>query len=221
MMRRLRFIFQLIAGGAGLLPLLVLGHGAEFLDARFELRDGVLRLRIVADYGGNPMIADEAEARKVVADALRIELGASKKQHRLDELAPLKIAQDAARDPQSPIPQMEVDPKQPHQLLTAYWRWAAPDGEVRFFAPETSKQTVLFWMHEPDVSPPRWSLLVPGDRTPAIVVKRPWWTRVWTWGAIFLAVALGVVTAIWLFFNRSRTRRDAKGKNLMVDSEVE
>ncbi len=214
MMRRLRFIVRLIAGGASWLPLLAVGHGAEFLDARFELRDGVLRLRIVADYGGNPMIADEAEARKVVADALRIELGASKTQHRLDELAPLKIVQHAARDAQSPMPKTEVEPKHPHQLLTAYWRWAAPDGEVRFLAPETSQQTVLFWMHEPNVSPPRWSLLVPGDQTPAIVVKRPWWTHTWLWGAIIVGVLLGAVTAIRLLLRRRRAPRNTNGEEL-------
>lgn len=214
MMRRLRFIVRLIAGGAGLLPLLAVGHGNEFLDARFELRDGVLRLRIVADYGGNPMIADEAEARKVVADALRVELGTSKTQHRLDELAPLNIAEHATRDAQSPMPQTEVEPKQPHQLLTAYWHWTAPDGEVRFLAPETSNQTVLFWMHEPDVSPPRWSLLVPGDRTPAIVVKRPWWTHTWLWGAIIAGVILLAVIAIRLLLRRRRTSQNAIGEEL-------
>lgn len=202
MMRRLRFIVRLIAGGAGLLPLLVYGHSTEFLDARFELRDGVLRLRIIADYAGNPMIADEAEARKVVADALRIELGASKTQHRLDDLAPLKIAERGTRDAQSPLPQTEADPQKPHQLLTAYWSWAAPDGEVTFLAPETSKQTVLFWLREPDVSPPRWSLLVPGDRTPAIVVKHPWRTRVWIWGAIIAAAFLLIMILSRLFIRR-------------------
>lgn len=205
MMRRLRFMVRWIAGGASLLPLFAYGHGAEFLDARFELREGVLRLRIIVDYGGNPMIADEAEARKVLADALRIELGASKSQHRLDELAPLKIIKSATRDTQSPMPQTEANPEQPHQLLTAYWRWAAPDGEVKFFAPETSQQTVLFWLREPNVSPPRWSLLVPGDRTPLIVVKSPWWKHLWLWGAILIGVILAALTTIRLRLLRRRS----------------
>lgn len=206
MMRGLRFIIRLIAGGAALLPLLAPGHGTEFLDARFELRDGVLRLRIVADYAGNPMIADEAEARKVVTDALRIEVGTSKTQHRLDELAPLQIVERGTRDAQSPMPRTEADdPKQPHQLLSAYWRWSAPDGEVRFFVPETSQQSVLFWLREPNVSPPRWSLMVPGDRTPVIVVKRPWHTQFWLWGAIIVGVLIGAVIAIRLFLRFRRT----------------
>lgn len=206
MMRRSRFIIRLIAGGAALLPLLALGHGTEFLDARFELRDGVLRLRIVADYAGNPMIADEAEARKVVADALRIEVGPSKTQHRLDELATLQIVERGTRDDQSPMPRTEADdPKQPHQLLSAYWHWSAPDGEVRFFVPETSQQSVLFWLREPNVSPPRWSLMVPGDRTPVIVVKRPWHTQVWLWSVIIIGAILAAVIAIRLLLRLRRT----------------
>ncbi len=204
MMRRPRFIIRLIAGGAALLPLLALGHGTEFLDARFELRDGVLRLRIVADYAGNPMISDEAEARKVVTDALRIEVGTSKIQHRLDELAPLQIVERGTRDAQSPMPRTEADdPKQPHQLLSAYWRWPAPDGEVRFFVPETSQQSVLFWLREPNVSPPRWSLMVPGDRTPVIVVKRPQRSQIWLWGAVIIGVLFAVVVAIRLLLRRT------------------
>jgi hypothetical protein len=205
MMRGLRFIIRLIAGGAVLLPLLALGHGTEFLDARFELRDGVLRLRIVADYVGNPMIADEAEARKVVADALRIEVGASKTPHRLDELAPLQIVERGTRDALSPMPRTEADdPKQPHQLLSAYWRWSAPDGEVRFFVPETSQQSVLFWLREPNISPPRWSLMVPGDRTPVMVVKHPWRSPFWLWGVISVGVLFVSVLAIRLLLRRSQ-----------------
>jgi len=203
-MRRLRFTIRRIAAGAALLPLLALGHGTEFLDARFELRDGALRLRIVADYAGNPMIADEAEARKVVADALRIEVGTSKTPHRLDELAPLQIVERGTRDAQSPMPRTEADdPKQPHQLLSAYWRWSAPEGEVRFFVPETSQQSVLFWLREPNVSPPRWSLMVPGDRTPVMVVKHPWHSQIWPWGAISIGVLFMAVLVTW----PGRTRR--------------
>jgi hypothetical protein len=193
-MRRLRIIARIFAGGAAVLPLLVHAHDGEFLQARFEARDDVLQLQIVADYGGNPMIADEAEARKVLTDALRIEVGASKTQHRLDELAPLTIAPRAERDTESPAPQTETDSTHPHQFLAASWRWSAPDGEVRFFTPETSRQTVLFWLHEPGVSPARWTMLVSGDRTPPIAVKRPWWKYTWLWATILLA-GLAAATA--------------------------
>lgn len=198
MMRRLRFIARIIAGGACWLPLLADGHGAEFLDARFEARNGLLHLQIIADYGDNPMLANETEARKALSDALRIELASSKTQHRLDELAPLKITPRVERDAQSPVPKSGDHAEHAHHLLAASWRWAAPEGEVRFLVPETSHQTVLFWLHEPGVSPPRWSMLVPGDRTPAIVVKRPWWRQSWLWGAIIGTAILAAATAIRL-----------------------
>ena len=194
-MRCLRFIARLFTGGAAALPLLAQAHDGEFLQARFEARHGVLHLQIIADYGGNPMIADEAEARRVLADALRIEVGESKIQHRLDELAPLTIKPRAARDTQSPMPHTENDPEHPHQLLAASWRWSAPDGEVRFFVPETSRQTVLFWVHEPGASPARWTMLVSGDRTPTIAVKRPWWKHSWLWAALIMLGLLATVTA--------------------------
>jgi hypothetical protein len=208
-MRRLRFIARLFTGGVAVLPLLAQAHDGEFLQARFEARHGVLHLQIIADYGGNPMIADEAEARRALTDSLRIEVGESKTQHRLDELAPLTIAPRAARDTQSPAPQNETDPRHPHQLLAASWRWSAPDGEVRFFNPETSQQTVLFWVHEPGVSPTRWTMLVAGDRTPTIAVKRPWWKHSWLWGALIVAgISAGV--AAWRHLRRDDGIADHK-----------
>lgn len=205
MMRCSRLISRCIAGGAGWLPLLAVGHGAEFLDARFEARHGELRLRIIADYGDNPMIADEAEAKMILSDALRIELGPSDIGLRLDELAPVTIMPCVDRDARSPMPRTEAG-SAAHRLLAASWRWSAPDGVVRFLVPATSRQTVLFWIDEPGDSPPRWSMLVPGDRTPDIAVRRPWWRKPLVWGGVagVLLLASGVT---WRFVPLGRTAR--------------
>jgi hypothetical protein len=149
----------------------------------------MVNLRIVAQYGDNPMIADEAEARKVLADALRIEVGKAGTNHRMDELTPLLMAPRAARDPESPMPPSTDDHAHSEKLLEASWTWAATEEDVSFFVPETSNQVVLFWMPAPGEKSPRWSLLVPGDRTPAIFVKLPWWRTRW-------ATALGVVLVL-------------------------
>jgi|GEM_PF-4190562 len=199
--RLLRFIVQLIAGAASALPLLVYGHGGEFLEARLEVQGGMVNLRIVAQYGDNPMIANEAEARKVLADALRIEVGTARTNHRLDELTPLVMAPRAARDPESPMPQTPDDHAHFDKLLEATWNWAATEEDVGFIVPETSRQTVLFWMHTPGEKSPRWSLLVPGERTPAIFVKLPWWRSRWATGA-GVALAFLVTITVYLYLRR-------------------
>lgn len=204
MMRRLRLIARIIAGGATALPLLLHAHNGEFLEARFARQQDVLHVRIIADHGDNPMIADEDEARKALTDALRIEVGASKSQHRLEELAPLDITKNAHRHPKSPVPGSEGHPEHHHHLMAATWKWSAPAGEVRFLVPETSRHTVLFWLDEPGVSPPRWSMLVPGDYTPVISIQRPAWKNPWLWSTALVA-GLGAAA-----FVSQRLRRQAR-----------
>jgi len=46
-------------------PLSALGHGAEFLSAKLTLLpEAEVLLEVTADYGGNPLIADEAAAKQ-------------------------------------------------------------------------------------------------------------------------------------------------------------
>ncbi len=205
--RRLRFIVQLIAGVASALPLLVYGHGGEFLEARLEVQGGMVNLRIVAQYGDNPMIADEAEARQALADALRIEVGTARTNHRLEELKPVVMAPRTARDPESPMPPSTDDHAHSEKLLEASWNWAATEEDVCFLVPETSNQVVLFWMPAPGEKSPRWSLLVPGDRTPAISVTIPWWRSRWMTGAGVVLVLLVTIAVHLVLRRRSSPHR--------------
>jgi len=205
--RLLRFIIQLIAGVASSLPLLLYGHGGEFLEARLEAQDGTLNLRIVAQYGDNPMIADEAEARKVLADAVRIEVGTAGKNQRLDELTPLVMAPRAARDTGSPMPKTAEDSSHSDKLLEASWTWPATEENVNFLVPETSGQVVLFWIPAPGEKTPRWSLLIPGDRTPAIFVKLPWWRARWVAG-VGVGLVLLVTATVYLYLRRRALNRE-------------
>lgn len=200
------FIIPIIAGGAMGLPLFAFGHGSEFLDAKFYLDDsGRANLEITADYGGNPMIANEQEARTVLADAVRIFIGS--KDHKLADLAPLKLEPGNQLDPDSPTPRGGEDPKVPHQLLTAIWQWRPATESISFSIPAASSQTVLFWMREPNVSPPRWSMLLPGDRTPAIPVPPPP-HRLALWG--WLAMPLPFL-ALWWWRRRLAATADTTG----------
>ena len=77
-MRFARSIFILAAGGAILAPLCVFGHGAEFLSAKLTLLpEAEVLLEITADYGGNPLIADEAIAQEALIDPVRLRRGES------------------------------------------------------------------------------------------------------------------------------------------------
>ena len=182
-MPRLAPLLQLIAGGAAALPLLAFGHGSEFLDAKFFFdRAGVAHLEITADYGGNPMLANAEEAKAALIDALRIIC--NDEEHKLSDLAPLKIEPRAQPDPESPAPRGPEDAQTKQQLLTARWQWQPSATALRFFVPKDSMHTTLFWMREPDVHPPRWSMLIAADRTPAIPV--PPRASLWPWFAALL-----------------------------------
>ena len=181
---------RFIAGGAIMLPLLASGHGSEFLDAKFYFDDcGIAHLHITADYGGNPMISSEQEARTVLTDALRIAVGAH--EYKLTDLAPLQFQPRDQPDPESPAPRGPEDPQTQHQLLTAQWQWRPSATTLQFFVPRANSQTALFWMREVNVHPPRWSMLIPGDYTPAIPVptqpSQPAWLAL-----LFVPLAAGV-----------------------------
>ncbi len=65
--------FLIIAGGAFMFPLFTFGHSSEFLLAKLCLTEsGECLLEVTADYGDNPMIADENEARRALHGLFQI-----------------------------------------------------------------------------------------------------------------------------------------------------
>jgi hypothetical protein len=123
-----RFILSILAGGAVMAPLFAFGHACEFLVARLEVNGDCLRLEITADYGGNPLIEDEAEARRAVRSILRVSSG--EKVRALEDLAPLRMELRSDWDPEAPTAFAPAPDGQPHQLLTAMWSWQADADEV-------------------------------------------------------------------------------------------
>ena len=116
-MRSRTVIISLLAGGAIMLPLLASGHGMELMQARLQFDPaGIAHLEMTADYAGNPMINSEGEARTALQDLLRIEVGGQ--QHKLSELAPLRLEKRDQFDPTSPLPLPEEAAGVKHQLLT-------------------------------------------------------------------------------------------------------
>lgn len=179
-MRIARSILILAAGGAVLAPLCALGHGAEFLSAKLTLLpDAEVLLEITADYGGNPLIADESTAREALSDPVRL------KRHEtlvpLAELAAVNITQHDNWAEFAPASYLPSDTEaQPHALITAAWRWRSETPEIVFEMPKGKLHDVLLWTRDQtnlDVSP-KWMLLLAGDRSKAIPVHwTPWWQR--------------------------------------------
>ena len=171
------------------LPLFASGHGTEMLDARFEftLKEGAVKLTITADFSGNPMLANEAEARAALADALRVKFKDG--EHKLSDLAPLNMELGNIPDPESPMPRAPVDPSLKHELVMAHWSWVPTAKNIEFTVPRTSNQTVLFWMNEPGVKEKRWSILISGDSTPVISVPES--ARRWLFWAVLAGCVFG------------------------------
>jgi len=168
-MFRHRAIIRLIAGGAIVLPLLALGHGSEFLEAKFFFdRSGTAHLEMTADYSGNPMIPNEKEARAALDDILRVKIGDA--EQKLTDLAPVKLEPRDQPDPSSPMPRSPEFQSMKHELLIALWQWQPTDKALQFVLPKERQHTMVFWMHEENVKDPRWVMLIAGDETPCIPV---------------------------------------------------
>ena len=174
--------FILAAGAALWLPLCAFGHGVEFLSARLTLLpDAEVLLEVTADYGSNPLLIDEASARAALADPIRL-----RQDDTLVALGSLSVPQIAENDdwaqfaPASYLPPDTEE--QAHQLLTAAWRWRSATPEVVFEMPKGKRHDVLLWTRDETnpAAPPKWMLLLGGDRSKAIPVAwPPWWRRHW------------------------------------------
>ena len=204
-MRRLRSIFILAAGGAVLAPLCALGHGAEFLSAKLTLLpDAEVLLEITADYGGNPMIADESIAREALSDPVRLKYNETLVP--LTELAAVNITQHDNWAEFAPASYVPSDTEgQPHALITAAWRWRSKTPEIAFEMPKGKLHDVLLWTRDQTnpAAPPKWMLLLAGDKSKAIPVHwTPWWQR---WQTVTASSVF--VIALGYFVSRNFTLR--------------
>jgi hypothetical protein len=204
-MRFARSIFILAAGGAILAPLCVFGHGAEFLSAKLTLLpEAEVLLEITADYGGNPLIADEAVAKEALMDPVRLLRGESLVP--LAELSAASITQHDNWAEFAPALYLPSDAEtQAHTLITAAWRWRSSEPEIVFEMPKGKLHDVLLWTRDqtnPD-APPKWMLLLAGDRSKAIAIHwPPWWQR---WQMVMASSV--VVLALGYFVSRNFTLR--------------
>jgi len=205
MMRLALIIIFLIAGGAVLAPLSAFGHGAEFLSAKLTLLpDAEVQLEITADYGGNPLIADDAAAKEALMDPIRL-----RRDQTLVPLAQVATASHSLHDNWAefaPAAYLPSDTEaQSHTLITAAWRWRSEEPEIVFEMPKGKLHDVLLWTRDetnPD-APPKWMLLLAGDQSKAIAVHwTPWWRR---WQTMMASSVF--VLALGYFLSRNFTLR--------------
>lgn len=164
-------IFFMLAGGAVLAPLFAFGHACEFLVARLETKPDLVTLEITADYGGNPLIVDEAAAREAVRSIFKVHSGGQVKG--LEELSPLRMESRSQWDPATPASLAPPPDGQTHLLITGVWNWK-PDADFMALAvPKKNLHDVLLWTRGEKLpgKDARWMLLIEGDKTPDIRVK--------------------------------------------------
>jgi hypothetical protein len=204
-MRIAQSILILAAGGAVLAPLFAFGHGAEFLSAKLTLLpDAEVLLEITADYGSNPLIADEAVAKEVLIDPIKLRRNETLVP--LAELSAASITQHGNWAEFAPASYLPSDTEaQPHTLITAAWRWRSMEPEIVFEMPKGKLHDVLLWTRDqtnPD-APPKWMLLLAGDKSKAIAIHwPPWWQR---WQTVMASSVF--VIALGYFVSRNFTLR--------------
>ena len=148
-----------------------LAHGAEFLFAKLSLcRDGKCQLEVTADYGDNPMLHDEGDARAAIAGLLRLaDAAAAGGMGR--PLGTVVFEKRAQLDPTTPGFQSFAENRGAHRLLTGIWRWQPEGRTVEFqVTPGTPFDALLWVVHESPktAESPRWAMLIAGDHSPII-----------------------------------------------------
>lgn len=173
----------------------LLAHGAEYLYAKLSLRPGECQLEVTADYGANPMLHDEAEARAAIAGVLRLQASS---------LGVPRFEKRNTLDPKMPGYDPLMDRGSEHRLLTGVWRWKPHGSSLVLEVPRESHHDVLLWTVEParPQADPQWVMLIAGDHSPDIALPaRPaasrwdlrWVTPVAWWAAL---LALGFMIGV-------------------------
>ena len=177
--RRLGHFFPLIV--AALLPAIGRAHSTDFILVKVSPHAGRVDVELTADYGGNPMFKDKAEAQAVLTSVLRVRSGEGHAASELSALAPLRFEDRHQFDPTAPIPLDPTSAAEPHQLLTAVWSWHGAGQKVSFEMPDDSNQSAILWTSGNSQSGPggssggvakeaRWVFLLPGEISPEIMV---------------------------------------------------
>lgn len=188
-------LFALVSILATWLPQQAQAHGTEFIMARMRLLEGgsTVELRLVVDYSGNPLIADESAAHEALENALLIKHG--EETSRYTDLAPLEFQHGSTWEEAVPASLLPPPDGQEHSLLTGVWRWQPDSTEIAFTVAKGNKHDVLIWQQPPG-DEVKSVLLLGGDVSPPVAVTQPvpLWKK-WLW--VLPLGLLGVLIVLW------------------------
>ena len=185
------------------MPASSFGHATEFILAKVTPHPGGLDVEVTADYGGNPMLTNEAEAREVLSHLLRVRTG--NEDASLTSVATPRFEERTTFDPTTPIPLDAEGESHPHQLLWAGWSWKCRPGKIAFEVEKDAGQTVILWT--PSETPggkTHWVFLMPGELSPQLViprVARPKWEAACLGLGMF---GLGPLLAVFCFWRKEK-----------------
>lgn len=149
-----------------------LAHALPFITAQLQVtadHPGELRLSLAVDFANNPLIADKAQAKEALKNALMVHHG--EKKIPIHQLAPLAFGKSTSWRgilPESAIPS---DDDQPHEWITASWSWKTLSPEVSFSVEKGSFNDVLLWRKQKN-GEVKSMLLLPGDVSSTIDVPQ-------------------------------------------------
>ncbi len=145
------------------------GHTTDFILVKVVPGNDRVEVELTADYGGNPMFSNRAEAQSVLTKVLEVQVQGQS--HPLGELAPLRFEDRTQFDPTAPIPLDAPGEASRRELLTAVWSWKSSANELFFKMPEDAGQSVILWT-PPDApgKEPKWAFILPGESSPRITL---------------------------------------------------
>ena len=203
---RLSGVLFVLASAMGLVPSRAPAHGGEFMLAKVATANGSVWLELTADYGENPMLHDEAEAREALRHVLQVRLGASSR--KLDELSPIRFEKRTQFDDDAPLPKAPSGNLPSHQLVTALWQWKPNAAAISFEVPKGNPHNVILWLANTEAprEKTQWLLMIAGDYSPAIPIPQETWSWRRCLGWMGVTLVPGLVLMSWLVKRRPLKR---------------
>jgi hypothetical protein len=151
------------------LPVDVWAHGSEYVYARLVLGPKP-RLEVSLEYQDNPLVHSKEQARGILERELLVRSaeGASDLASLSRALAPAPavVWGEATTFPQTaPVPVPEPGDGTEHRLVTASLEIT---GNFELSVKAGSEQAVIYWIDDGQPGPPKWTILLAGDTSPAV-----------------------------------------------------